>query len=52
MVVDARGEGWSKKVKKLMIVNGRKGGRIENKNIKVLLLALEGKEVVRKENFW
>ena len=35
------GEGGSRKVKMLTLVDGKRGGRAESKNLKVLLLTAE-----------
>ena len=37
------GEGVSKKIKMLTVVDGRRGERVGSKNVKVLLLTVEGK---------
>ena len=42
------GEGGSKKVKLLTVVDGRMGGRFERENIKVLLLTIGGEGGLKK----
>ena len=42
------GEGGSKKVKMLTVVDGRMGGRVERENIKVLLLTIGGEGGLKK----
>ena len=42
------GEGGSIKIKMLTVVDGRRGGRLESKNVKVLQLPGEGEVGLRK----
>ena len=42
------GEGGSTKVKMLTVVDGRRGGRVKSKNVKVLLLAVKGEGGLKK----
>ena len=42
------GEGGSKQVKMLTVVDGRMGGRVERENIKVLLLTIGGEGGLKK----
>ena len=42
------GEGGSKKVKMLTVVDVRMGGRVERENIKVLLLTIGGEGGLKK----
>ena len=41
-VVNGRREGGSSKVKMLRVVGGTRGERVERKNVKVLLLTVQG----------
>ena len=46
------GEGGSTKIKMLTVVDGRRGGRVESKKVKVLLLPGEGEVWLRKINLF
>ena len=42
------GEGVSKRVKILTVVDGMRGGRVESKNVNILLLTVEGEGGLKK----
>ena len=42
-LLTVRGEVGCKKIKMLTVVDGRRGERVGSKNVKVLLLTVEGK---------
>ena len=47
-MLTVRGEGGSTKVKMLTVVDGRRGGRVESKKVKILVLKLVGEGGLKK----